>query len=176
MAKPRLIYWDACTWIAYINREMPGPDTPFKEPRYEMCRDTLKRAEEGEYEIATSAFTLAEVCKKPLDPASPANRLGSFFDQRYIVVIPVDKRIGIQAQTLQQAGLGKLKPPDAIHLASAMIWNVPIVHTFDGPLRDLNKVITTGDGNQLEIMMPTQEIAVPELLKAMQDVGSKDPA
>ena len=56
MAKPRVVYWDACAWIAYINREMPRADTVFKEPRFEMCRDTLKRAEAGEYEIATSAW------------------------------------------------------------------------------------------------------------------------
>ena len=167
MAKARTIYWDACAWIAYIQKEMPGPGKSFTEQRYEMCRETLKRAELGEYEIATSAFTLAEVCKRPLDPTSPGSNLSAFFDQPYIVVIPVDKQVGRHAQSLQLT-LAGLKPPDAIHLASAIIWNVPIFHTFDGPLIDLTRKTSMADGNPLEIMMPTHEIPTPGLLKAMQ--------
>lgn len=167
---PSRVYWDACAWIAYIQKEMPGPGKRFTEPRYEMCRDTLKRAEAGEIEIATSAFTLAEVCK-PSDPMSGGNKLAAYFDQPYVLLIPVDKRIGQQAQSLQLAGIGGLKPPDAVHLASALVWSVPVFHTFDGPLRGLNKLLNLADGNQLEIMMPTQEIPTPELLKAMQENG-----
>lgn len=171
MAKARTIYWDACAWIAYIQKEMPDEGKGFTEPRYEMCRETLQRAEKGEYEIATSAFTLAEVCKRPLDPTSPATNLAAFFDQPYIVIIPVDKQVGRQAQNLQLAGLAGLKPPDAVHLASATIWNVPTFHTFDGPLIDLTRKIAMADGNPLEIMMPTHEIPIPGLLKAMQERG-----
>jgi len=169
MAKPRMIYWDACAWISYIQKEMPGDGKSFTEPRYEMCKETLKRAEAGEYEIATSAFTLAEVCKRPWDPASPSVNLAAFFDQPYIVLIPVDKQVGRHAQALQLAGLAGLKPPDAIHLASATVWNVATFHTFDGRLIDLTRKITMADGNPLEVMMPTHEIPTPGLLKAMQE-------
>ncbi|MBY8822216.1 type II toxin-antitoxin system VapC family toxin [Sphingomonas colocasiae] len=171
MAKARTIYWDACAWIAYIQKEMPGPGKNFTDPRYEMCRETLQRAEKGEYEIATSAFTLAEVCKRPPDPTSPASNLAAFFDQPYIILIPVDKQVGRHAQSLQLAGLAGLKPPDAVHLASAIIWNVSIFHTFDGPLIDLTRKIAMTDGNPLEIMKPTHEIPTPGLLKAMQERG-----
>ena len=69
------IYWDACAWISYINQEMPGPKTKFTDPRYDMCRETLKGAISGEIEIVTSAFTLAEVCKRKPDLAAPAIRV-----------------------------------------------------------------------------------------------------
>lgn len=86
-------------------------------------------------------------------------------------MVPVDKTVGEKAQNLQLAGIAGLKPPDAVHLASAMIANVPIFHTFDGPLRSLTKTLSLNDGNPLEIMRPTEEIPMPELLKAMQNQG-----
>jgi hypothetical protein len=52
-----------------------------------------------------------------------------------------------------------------------LIANVPIFHTFDGTLRGLTKTLALNDGNPLEIMRPTEEIPVPELLKAMQKDG-----
>lgn len=163
------IYWDACAWIAYINREMPGPGKTFTERRFEMCRDTLRRAEAGDLEIVTSAFTLAEVCKRSTVPGSPTINLPAFFDQRYILLVPVDKTVGEKAQNLQLAGITGLKPQDAVHVASALIANVPILHTFDGTLRRLTKTLSLNDGNPLEIMRPTEEIPTPDLLKAMQD-------
>jgi predicted nucleic acid-binding protein len=169
MAKPRTICRDACTWISYIQKEMPADGKGFTEPRYEMCRETLKRAEAGEYEIATSAFTLAEVCKRPLDPASPARNLAAFFEQPYILLIPVDMQVGRHAQQLQVAGLAGIKPPDAIHIASATVWNIPVFQTFDRRLIDLTRKIEMADGNLLEVMMPTRENPTPELLQRMED-------
>lgn len=163
---PRL-YWDACAWIAYIQQEMPGPTSTFTEPRYEKCRETLQRAERGEIEIATSAFTLAEVCKRHLDPTSPGAHLPSFFDKPYILLIPVDKQVGLQAQSLQLAGLG-VKPPDAVHIASALVWSIPIFQTFDVRLLALNGLLTMTDGNMLQIMRPTDEVPKPGLLQAME--------
>lgn len=172
-AFPR-IYWDANAWIAYIRREMPASDNSIKEPRFEMCRDVLRRAENGDVEIVTSAFTLAEVCKRRAEAYDPTVNLPAFFDQRYIVLVPVDKQVGLFAQNLQLTGVGGLRPPDATHVASALVWDVPIFHTFDGPLRDLDKVFQSKNGSQLRIMMPGQEVPTPGLLKAMQDDESSE--
>ena len=133
-----------------------------------MCRETLRKAEAGEFEIVTSAFTLAEVCKRQSDPASPAINLAAFFDQKYILLIPVDKQIGLRAQNLQLAGIGKLKPPDAIHLASALVANVPVFHTFDKGLLALNRQLSLLEGAALSILRPTEEVPMPPLLEAMQ--------
>ncbi len=167
-APPR-IYWDANAWIAYIRREMPASDNTINDPRFTMCQTVLKRAESGEIEIVTSAFTLAEVCKRRGELSPPAINLPAFFDQPYILLIPVDKRIGLQAQHLQLSGVGNIKPADATHLGSALVANVPVFHTFDGPLLNLNKVLTLADGRQLQIVKPTRETPLPGLLAEMQD-------
>lgn len=166
---PPRIYLDACAWIAYINRELPGPESSFTEPRYDMCRETLKSAEREEIEIVTSAFTLAEVCKRVPDTLSPAINLPAYFDQPYILLVPVDKAIGLRAQNLQLSGLVKKKPPDAVHLAAALVHSIPVFHTFDAGLLGLNQLLTMDDGNQLTICMPTRENPAPPLLEAMRD-------
>jgi len=170
---PPRIYWDACAWISYINKEMPAPGKTFTESRYEMCRETLRRAADGQIEIVTSAFTLAEVCKRVSNDTAPGVNLPAFFDQPYILTVPVDKLVGTRAQNLQLAGVGKLKPPDAVHLASALVHDVPVFHTFDRPLIDLDKLLSMADGNQLKICWPTREVPLPGLLQAMQDDTAK---
>jgi predicted nucleic acid-binding protein len=162
-----IVYWDACAWIAYIQKEMPGPGAKFSEPRYEMCRTILRRAEAGQLEIATSAFTLAEVVKSPMDSTSPALNLPAFFDQRYIALVQVDKQVGLKAQNLQVAGVAGLKPQDAIHIASALVHNIAMVHTFDDKLLKLDKLLTLEDGNQLRIIRPTED-EPPNLFSGIQ--------
>lgn len=165
------VYWDACAWIAFINKEMPSPQNEIKLPRFEMCRDTLKRAENGDIEIVTSAFTLAEVCKRATDSSSPVINLPGFFDQKYILLVPVDKQIGMKAQTLQLAGVAGLKPPDAVHLASALVAKVPVFHTFDKNLLKMDKQFALDDGSEMSIVRPTEELPMPPLLKGMQPEG-----
>jgi predicted nucleic acid-binding protein len=175
---PPRLYWDACAWIAYINKEMPADGNAITSRRFEMCQNTLKRAEAGDVEIVTSAFTLAEVCKRQPDPASPAVNLAAFFDQKYILLIPVDKQIALRAQNLQLAGIAGVKPADAVHLASALVANIPVFHTFDKKLLGLDKKLNLADGSALSIVRPTEEVPMPELLKAMQPdkTGTNDPA
>lgn len=166
-ALPR-VYWDSCTWISYINKELPETHPTVRERRFDMCRNTLKRAEDGEIEIATSAFTLAEVCKRGEHQTGDRN-LSSFFEQPYILIIPVDYEIGRRAQALQQAGVAGLKPPDAVQLASSLITNIPVFHTFDGPLRKLDSTLANNAGVKLRVVRPTEEEPKPGLLEAMQD-------
>ena len=162
-------YWDACCWIAYIQREMPHADSGFTERRFELCAQVLKRAVDEQIEIVTSAFTLAEVCKMPTSVTSPSINLPAFFDQPYIFLMNVDKVIGQKAQTLQLSGVGSLKPQDATHIASAQIGNVPVFHTFDRKLLGLDKLIKLNDGNMLRIVMPTYEAPPLPLLAGLED-------
>ncbi|MGA7713231.1 MAG: PIN domain-containing protein [Rhizomicrobium sp.] len=167
------IYWDSAAWIAYINREMPAPNNSIKDNRYDMCRATLERANKKEIEIVTSALTLAEVCKRA-DMNSPANNLPAFFQQPYILVIPIDTQVGRKAQYLQLAGSVKKKPADALHIASALIANVPVFHTFDDYLLSLNGALTLDDGNKLQVVKPTEEIPLPPLLELARKQADED--
>ena len=162
------IYWDACTWIALINKEMPNATNSIQHNRFDLCRETIKRAEVGEIEIVTSAFTLAEVCKRPPDPTSPANNLPSFFNQKYILLVNVDKEVSLKAQSLLLANLAGLKPPDAIHLASALIAEISVFHTFDDRLLTKSDQLSLSDGSTMKIVRPNEELPMPELLKRMQ--------
>lgn len=168
MAKPLRVYWDACAWISYISKEMPEHDSSFAEPRYEMCKEVLKLAEEGEYEIATSSFTLAEVCKSK-NVKSPANNLPAFFLHPFILLVNVDYEIGIKAQAIQVSGLASMKPADSIHLASALLSDSSVLHTFDSDLLKHDKILTNLSGEALRIVRPTEERPLPPLLEGMKN-------
>ena len=42
---PNRIYWDACAWIAFINKEMPGAANSIATLRFEKCKEALRSAE-----------------------------------------------------------------------------------------------------------------------------------
>ena len=167
--KPIRVYWDACTWIVYIAQEkkIPLSNGQF-ENRFAMCSQVLSDAVAGKYEIVTSAFTLAEVCKKPEIRESPIDNLTSFFDKSYILIVPVDKSVGVRAQTLQTSGLVNLKPPDAIHLASALRANVIEMHTFDKKILDFS-LLVGADGEPMTICKPTEGQAIGPLFEGGED-------
>jgi len=157
MAKPQRIYWDACTWIAYIAEEKAVPiKGGGAENRYAMCLSVLEDARRGKYEIATSAFTLAEVCKNTEVIESPIDNLPAFFEKSFILIVPVDLAIGRRAQTMQASGLVTLKPADTVHLASALRAKVTELHTFDCKILELDGRIVGGDGSPMKICRPTQ--------------------
>lgn len=157
MGKLLRVYWDACAWIAYINQEkaIKTPDGKL-ENRFAMCEEVLRLAQRKKLEIATSAFTLAEVCKNSEVKDSPLDNLPSFFEKSYILIVPVDMAVGRRAQNMQTSGLVNLKPPDAIHLASAQRANVAELHTFDRKILDLDSKITVAEGQPMKICKPTE--------------------
>lgn len=157
MAKVIRVYWDACAWIAYINQEKAIETANGQiENRFAMCSEVLRMAQDKKLEIATSAFTLAEVCKNPEVKESPLDNLPAFFEKSYILIVPVDMAIGRRAQAMQASGLVNLKPPDAIHLASAQRAAVSELHTFDRKVLDLDSKLTGADAQPLKICKPTE--------------------
>lgn len=166
---PPRVYWDANAWIAYIRKEMPSPTNQIKVPRYDWCRGVMRRAENREIEIVTSAFSLCEVVKRRGEALDTSVNVAAFFDQPFVFLVDLAKPVGLKAQSLQLSGVGNIKPADATHIATALTANVPVFHTFDGGLLDLDKVLTCNDGNQLRILMPGKEVPVPELLRQMED-------
>lgn len=160
------VYWDACAWIAYINQEkdIPLPDGRV-ENRFVMCDQVLKGAENGNLEIVTSAFTLAEVCKSPEVRDSPLDHLPSFFERSYILTVPVDMAIARRAQSMQTSGVFNLKPPNAVHLASAQRAAVRELHTFDGRVLGLDGQLAGSDGKQIKICKPTEGTPIGPLFE-----------
>jgi hypothetical protein len=69
-----------------------------------------------------------------------------------------------------------LKPPDATHIASAIIANVDEMHTFDEKILNLNGQIDKLDGNKLKIIKPDMTAAMPlldEAEKSLSDSASE---
>lgn len=121
--KALVLYWDSC---AFIHR--------FGETQayVEALREHIERAKRGECRIATSAVTLAEVCKLPdsgLLPAEQTTKIMDFFKNDYLDVYQADRDLCTAAHQL----IGKygLTPMDAIHVATALVARASIMITTD---------------------------------------------
>jgi predicted nucleic acid-binding protein len=156
-ASPSRVAWDSCTWIAYIQRErISDPDgKTIIEDRGAMCRPVLDAAERGAIEIVVSALALVEVLARNRTGGIDDQKVRDFFDNEYILLVNVDKHLGDFARLLMLSGHPGLKPPDAIHLATARIANVDEFHTFDDRLLALDGVIDRSDGIRLLIKKPS---------------------
>ncbi len=150
---PRRVAWDACAWIALIQQERVEIDGKI-EDRATMCQMVVEAAKKGKYEIVVSALCLAEVCRDP-DRRGNADKLAAYFENAYIATVNVDVFVGERARELMLFGYAGLKPPDAVHLATAAVTpGVEALHTFDKKLLDLDGLIEKTDGTKLQICKP----------------------
>lgn len=153
-ASPKRVVWDACAWIALIQKEKIFRDDILIEDRYASCRSVIDAAAKGKFEIVTSGLCLVEVCKNPGVKAEGDDKIADFFDQDYILMVSVDKYVGTHARRLMMKGYPKLKPADATHLATAVVSNADEMHTFDVDLLNLDGIIPKLDGTVLHICKP----------------------
>ena len=169
-SSPRRVYWDACVWIALIQREKISIGVSDRDT---LCRTVIAEAKKNKVEILTSTLSLVEVCRSPGIQATPDDQLGAFFENDYVLLMNVDRLVGELARQLMSAGHTGLKPPDAIHLASAVIGIVAEFHTFDGEgkkpgLLQLDGKINRLDGGKLRICAPDVGDAPPPLLSQLK--------
>ena len=120
-------YFDSSVFIAWIRGEIINGIN-----RKQIADHILTLAENGEFKIHSSSFTLAEVHKKrnheKLTTEQDENII-LFFEQEFIEVIDVDRLIGEEANRLcRQYGL---LPADAIHLASALRAGCDVLLAWD---------------------------------------------
>ena len=162
---PRRVYWDACTWIALIQREkiaVGGSD------RDTLCRTVIAEAKKDRIEILTSTLSLVEVCKDPALRTSKEDQIGAYFENDYILLMNLDRLVGEHARQLMTAGHAGLKPPDAVHVASAVLGQASEMHTFDDKLLKLDGEIVRLDGGKLRICTPDVGGTPLPLLSGMQ--------
>lgn len=181
---PKRVYWDACVWIALIQKEKIRDHATgnLTEDREQMCRVVIEAAKKGKVEIVTSTFCLAEVCKHPAIADAKADKIEAFFEHDYILMVDVDLFVGERARDLMMAGHAGLKPPDSVHLASALITpRIEEMHTFDGRLLGLDGALDTKEGAKLKICKPDFGEPVGPLLiqilnQEMQEPDDQPPA
>jgi predicted nucleic acid-binding protein len=147
---PKRVYWDACAWIALIQKEkiLSGG---LVEDREQMCRTVIEAAKQGKLEIVVSTFCLVEVCKE--NSTGAVDKLADFFETDYLLMVALDRFVAEQARKLMQSGHG-LKPPDASHIATALISSVEEMHTFDARILALSGLLERPDGTKLRICKP----------------------
>ncbi len=135
-----------------------------QEDREALCKLVIREAEKGKIEIVTSYLCFAEVCKPPKAKSSQEDRIAAYFEHEYILGVPVDRVIGENARKLMMSGFSGLKPPDAIHVASAALANVREMHTFDERLLDMSEKVICQDGRILKIVKPNLTLPPAPLL------------
>lgn len=119
----RLVYWDSDLFISRIQRTAG---------RIEVLEELTRLAECEKLKLATSAYTLVEVAKfDELDlPSDEEEKLiVDFFENPFIAVLPIDDATArIARQVIRDH---RMKPKDAIHLATALRHKVPVLHAYD---------------------------------------------
>jgi predicted nucleic acid-binding protein len=130
--EPRRVYWDANVPLSYLNGvpdRVPILDELFRQARakeIELLTSSISRVEVAYIQSEKQAGVLDQQTEEALDalwsPPSPIKTV-EFYDL-----------IGDKARVLMRQGIsqgwGKLKPMDAIHLATAQQMAVAEFHTY----------------------------------------------
>lgn len=123
-------YWDSCAFIGFLGAE---------KERQPLCEPILNAARAGELLIVTSALTLTEVIKrKSCEPIGREKSavIQAFFEHEWIEVRELHRELAGEARRLIWDN--GLKPKDAVHLATALDAQCPVLHTFDDDLLRLD--------------------------------------
>ncbi len=134
-------YFDSAVFISWLKDVDEGPFADgTRGDRHPISDHVLQGAENGGYPIITSYLTMAEVFKKKGDGNPALNddqngRIVKYFENTWIQWVPVERLIGEDANALLvRFRKEKLRPCDAIHLASALRAHCEVLLTWDGPL------------------------------------------
>jgi predicted nucleic acid-binding protein len=135
--KPSFIYWDSCVFLSYLNADPGRIDT------LDAILDEIQKSNR-EKRIVTSILTKVEVAwsaiehtTQTLSTAVEQTIDNLWNDESVIGFIELHEGIAIRARDLMRQSLTQgwsLKPPDAIHLASAQWIEVEELHTYDDKL------------------------------------------
>ena len=125
-----IYYWDTCLFLAWIKDE--------QRPSGEMdgVREVIARAKRREVKIITSVLTMVEVLQSRL----PVGMDRLFTDMiKRVNKLGMDSKVAALAHDIRDYHIvnahafgGKtLSTPDAIHLATAILYRATEFHTFD---------------------------------------------
>lgn len=158
--KPRF-YWDTAPLIAWIADEA-RPD----QSEMDGLAEVVEMVGRESAILMTSVLWRAEVSDMKMS-ASKRKRLEASFDGRRFIELSIDGRIldlaseirGIQRTSKKKDVQKNIRTPDAIHLATAIIYDATEFHTFDGAKSGANHgglLSLNGDvgGHRLKICVP----------------------
>ena len=153
--KPMFVYWDSCVFISCLQRD------PKRCGTLGMIVDEAKS---GKIVLVASTMAVAETLKLSDDKTLRKEELKTiqaFFDNEFIEIIDVTKEIaGIAASIAREHDL---KPPDAIHVATAIHCRCKCLQTYDGEDRTSGRKRYMLDFDGM-IGVPPLKIELPRLL------------
>jgi predicted nucleic acid-binding protein len=126
-----LYYWDTCLFLAWLQ------DENRKSGEMDGVREIVDRSKRREVRLMTSTITSVEVLTA---------KIPTGFDTLFVALLKRVNRVSVDIKvagiahdlrnyylTRPQEFTGKtLSMPDAIHLASAILYRADEFHTFDG--------------------------------------------
>ena len=154
-----LYYWDSCVFIAWLK----GEDPHRTKDEIEGLREVVSKVEKGTANLITSTITNVEVLEFNV-PVGTRQDFEKLLQRRQMMTISVDIRISNLASQLRnyykdsKEHTKTLCTPDAIHLATAILYKASEFHTFDySNNRTLGLLRLSGDvgGHQLLIKKPS---------------------
>ncbi len=167
MVKPVRLYWDSCAWLGFLNgegdkkRELEIVYGNARNNKYELWTSTLSMVE-------TRRLKSEEHAPKPLSDDN-LKVISDLFGQPFVKPIPLAQDIAEHARKLVRTTNGLKKFQDAIHLASALRWNVEVMHTYDNQdLIHLSRRFTCRNGRDLLICYPDETTDGPLFAKAKE--------
>lgn len=140
-----LYYWDTCLFLAWLKDEQRGSG------EMDGVREIVERSKKRDCSIMTSVLTTVEVLQSTI-PAGVATMFGGLMKRL--------TRVGIEAKVAQLAhdirdycakDGRSIKTPDALHLATAILYRADEFHTFDDRLIALSGNVA---GHKLLICKP----------------------
>jgi predicted nucleic acid-binding protein len=158
------LYWDSCAFISRLQGDVG---------RIDALEYWTDEAAEGRVQIVTSTMAIAEVAflnreATEAELEAEVRQILDYFRNDYITVLNVTTRIAEDAATISRKY--GAKPPDAIHIATALFAECSVLHTYDGKkMLKLDDKIRPlrGGGAALKIESPTK----PELQRDLEFSG-----
>jgi predicted nucleic acid-binding protein len=129
--------WDACVFIAHLKGEERSPEEAAG------MREVLELIGTHRATVVTSAIVQSEVLNRAADEAQARDRLRAMLIRPSFVVADANLAISDKAGEFRErvnassSGL-ILKRNDAIYVATAVLYGVDALHTFDPVLLNLD--------------------------------------
>ena len=114
-------YWDSCVFIHLL-----------QGTKGQILDDLADMARERKIKLVTSTITETEVIKWPKaieQDSSTDLEISKFFKNEWIIRRSVDPLVAAIARRLRSNH--NLKLPDAVHVATAIYYQVDALHSFD---------------------------------------------
>ncbi len=130
------VYFDSCVFLSWLKDE---------ENRANIVNELFEDALKQELKIVTSTLTIAEVlniqgAKSPI-PKEQREEVRKLFQNDWIIPKGVSRRVAEAAQ--EMVWKHGIRPKDGVHVATALIWKIPIFISYDENLTKRKGLITS---------------------------------